>query len=66
MRADQVESAWAVITPVLEAWEAAPPAGFPDYSAGSWGPEGADLLIAREGHSWLKPVVQDEEKGEEE
>jgi glucose-6-phosphate 1-dehydrogenase len=62
MRADQVESAWGVITPVLEAWEAAPPSGFPDYTAGSWGPEGADLLIAGEGHSWLKPVVQDEEK----
>jgi len=65
MRADQVESAWAVITPVLEAWEAAPPAGFPDYPAGSWGPEGGDLLIAREGHSWLKPAVQNERKEEE-
>ncbi len=57
MRADQVESAWSVITPILEAWEAAPPAGFPDYRAGSWGPEGADLLIARDGHSWLRPEV---------
>ncbi len=57
MRADQVESAWAVISPILEAWEAAPPAGFPDYRAGSWGPEGADMLIAREGHSWLKPDI---------
>jgi glucose-6-phosphate 1-dehydrogenase len=56
MRADQVESAWAVISPVLEAWEAVPPAGFPDYPAGSWGPEGADFLIARDGHSWLKPT----------
>jgi glucose-6-phosphate 1-dehydrogenase len=59
MRADQVESAWAVISPVLEAWETAPPTDFPDYPAGSWGPEGADLLIAREGHSWLKPAIQD-------
>jgi glucose-6-phosphate 1-dehydrogenase len=65
MRADQVESAWGVISPVLEAWEAAPPAGFPDYPAGSWGPEGGDLLIAREGHSWLKPAVQNERKEEE-
>ena len=60
MRADQVESAWSVITPVLEAWENAPPANFPDYSAGSWGPEAADLLIAREGHSWLHPSITDE------
>jgi glucose-6-phosphate 1-dehydrogenase len=64
MRADQVESAWAVISPVLEAWEAVPPAGFPDYPAGSWGPEGADFLIARDGHSWLKPTLLAE--GEEE
>ena len=41
MRADQVEAAWAVITPVLEAWEAVPPGDFPDYHAGSWGPESA-------------------------
>ncbi|HTP65346.1 MAG TPA: glucose-6-phosphate dehydrogenase [Geobacteraceae bacterium] len=59
MRADQVESAWSVITPVLEAWETTPPTGFPDYRAGSWGPEGADLLIAREGHSWLMPEVRE-------
>jgi glucose-6-phosphate 1-dehydrogenase len=64
MRADQVERAWAVISPVLEAWEAAPPAGFPDYPAGSWGPEGADHLIARDGHSWLKPAVQNVGKEE--
>jgi glucose-6-phosphate 1-dehydrogenase len=60
MRADQVESAWSVISPVLEAWEAAPPAEFPDYPAGSWGPEGADLLIAKEGHNWLQPAIMAE------
>ena len=61
MRADQVESAWSVITPVLEAWEAAPPTDFPDYPAGSWGPESADLLTAKEGHSWLQPVIPEDE-----
>jgi glucose-6-phosphate 1-dehydrogenase len=63
MRADQVESAWSVVTPVLEAWEASPPADFPDYPAGSWGPETADQLIAREGYSWLQPVVAEDEGG---
>jgi glucose-6-phosphate 1-dehydrogenase len=61
MRADQVESAWAVISPVLDAWEAVPPADFPDYPAGSWGPESADILISKEGHSWLQPTVSDDE-----
>jgi glucose-6-phosphate 1-dehydrogenase len=64
MRADQVESAWSVVSPVLEAWEAAPPADFPDYPAGGWGPETADLLIAREGYSWLQPLSTEEGGGE--
>ncbi|HLO27034.1 MAG TPA: glucose-6-phosphate dehydrogenase [Geobacteraceae bacterium] len=59
MRADQVESAWSVISPIMEAWEAVPSADFPDYPAGSWGPEATDLLIAKEGHSWLQPIVED-------
>jgi glucose-6-phosphate 1-dehydrogenase len=57
MRADQVESAWSLLSPVLEAWESIPPTDFPDYPAGSWGPEAADLLIARDGHSWLQPGI---------
>ena len=60
MRADQVECAWQVVTPILDAWEAVPPADFPDYPAGSWGPEAADLMLAREGHSWLRPAGLEE------
>jgi glucose-6-phosphate 1-dehydrogenase len=57
MRADQVESAWSLLSPILEAWESIPPTDFPDYPAGSWGPEAADILIARDGHSWLQPGI---------
>jgi glucose-6-phosphate 1-dehydrogenase len=53
MRADQVEAAWAVVTPVQEAWAARPPTDFPNHAAGSWGPKEADALLAREGHHWL-------------
>ena len=62
MRADQVESAWGVISPILDVWEAVPAAAFPDYSAGSWGPEAADLLIARDRHNWLQPALAEESK----
>jgi glucose-6-phosphate 1-dehydrogenase len=62
MRADQVESAWSVITPILEAWDSVPPADFPNYQPGSWGPEAADLLIARDGHSWHQPSIKKEEE----
>ncbi len=53
MRSDQVEQAWEVITPVQNAWESRPSLDFPNYAAGSWGPEGAEALIARQGHTWL-------------
>jgi glucose-6-phosphate 1-dehydrogenase len=57
MRADQVEAAWEVVTPVLEGWAAESPPDFPNHPAGSWGPEPADALLAREGHHWLVPAV---------
>ena len=53
MRADQVESAWKVIMPILETWENRVPQDFPNYVPDSWGPEDTDALIARDGHSWI-------------
>jgi glucose-6-phosphate 1-dehydrogenase len=52
MRADQVEAAWKIIQPILEAWQARPPVDFPNYSPGSWGPEDAEALIAKDGVHW--------------
>jgi glucose-6-phosphate 1-dehydrogenase len=51
---DGVEATWAIMTPVLEQWAAHPMEGFPNYSAGSWGPAEADDLLKREGRSWRK------------
>ncbi|HST57729.1 MAG TPA: hypothetical protein VLK84_03505, partial [Longimicrobium sp.] len=52
-RRDEVEAAWTLITPILDAWAAE---GTPEsYPAGSWGPAGADELLAREGRSWAVP-----------
>jgi glucose-6-phosphate 1-dehydrogenase len=53
MRADQVEAAWKIIMPILEAWENRPPVDFPNYSPDSWGPEDAEALIARDGNNWV-------------
>lgn len=52
MRADQVEAAWKVITPILETWQTRAPVDFPNYVPNSWGPEDAEALIARDGHNW--------------
>ncbi len=53
MRSDQVEAAWKVIMPIIEAWQSRPPIDFPNYSPGSWGPEDTEALIARDGHNWI-------------
>src|SRR5690606_29211313 len=53
MRADQVEAAWNILMPILESWEKNPPVDFPNYAAGTQGPEDAEALIARDGHNWL-------------
>jgi glucose-6-phosphate 1-dehydrogenase len=53
MRADQVEAAWKVITPILETWQKRPPVDFPNYAPDSWGPEDAEALIARDGYNWV-------------
>jgi glucose-6-phosphate 1-dehydrogenase len=53
MRADQVEEAWRVITPVLETWAARPPVDFPNYAPDSWGPEDAEALVAQDGFHWV-------------
>lgn len=53
MRADQVEAAWKVVMPIIEAWEQRPPIDFPNYPPDSWGPEDAEALIARDGRNWI-------------
>src|ERR1039457_222711 len=55
MRADQVEAAWQLVMPVLEAWQAALPSDFPNYAAGTWGPEESQRLLSQ-GHSWPSPT----------
>jgi glucose-6-phosphate 1-dehydrogenase len=53
-RADQVESAWTIVDPVLKDWAKTAPTDFPNYAAGSDGPDCADKLIARDGRHWRK------------
>jgi glucose-6-phosphate 1-dehydrogenase len=52
-RADEVEMAWGLIDPILQAWEAnqAPP--LVEYKPGAWGPAEADSMLARDGRKWM-------------
>ena len=51
-RADNIESGWAVVEPVLEYWADTKPYDFPNYRAGSEGPANADQLLERDGRCW--------------
>jgi glucose-6-phosphate 1-dehydrogenase len=55
MRSDQVQAAWELLMPIIETWEANPAPDFPNYAAGTWGPEAAERLVARDGRAWLTP-----------
>ncbi|WP_076072717.1 glucose-6-phosphate dehydrogenase [Sphingomonas montana] len=49
-RADQIESGWEAVQPILDAWAAG---GEPEpYAAGSDGPDAAAALLARDGRAW--------------
>ncbi len=47
-----LETTWALCTPILQAWAAKKPQVFPNYFAGSWGPECSDHLLEHSGHTW--------------
>jgi glucose-6-phosphate 1-dehydrogenase len=53
-RADEVETAWSIVTPIIDSWLDQPPPAFPSYEAGTWGPTAADALLAREGRRWRR------------
>jgi glucose-6-phosphate 1-dehydrogenase len=51
-RADMVEASWAVVTPVLDVWNAVPPRNFPNYTSGSFGPDESEDLMKSHGCYW--------------
>ena len=60
-RRDEVEAEWKIITPIEQAWAELPPPAFPNYAAGSQGPEQAPQLLKGSGHRWM-PMPQQEHK----
>ena len=51
-RQDGIEAMWSVVDPIIKRWEDAPAKEFPNYTAGTWGPEKADDLIKKDGRQW--------------
>jgi len=51
-RQDGIEAMWSVVDPIIEQWENRTAPGFPNYAAGTWGPEEARKLIMADGRYW--------------
>jgi glucose-6-phosphate 1-dehydrogenase len=52
-RHEEVELSWKILDPILEHWAKK---GKPEpYPSGTWGPESANKMLAREGRVWRRP-----------
>jgi glucose-6-phosphate 1-dehydrogenase len=58
-RADMVEASWKIVQPIIDAWKTIPTGDFPNYAAGSWGPEQSFELLRRDGREWRDPTRDD-------
>ncbi len=57
-RHDEVEMAWSLMDPIIQAWSKATPKAkkvVPLYPSGSWGPREADEFIQRDSRRWRRP-----------
>ena len=52
MRRDGVETSWAWVMNILDAWSESGARWLPEYRAGTWGPVEADRLIESDGRKW--------------
>jgi len=53
-RSDEVDRAWEIITAIHDGWETKKPKNFPNYEAGSWGPDEADRLMDGLSTGWRR------------
>ncbi len=65
MRADQVEAAWQLVQPVLENWKANPSVNFPNDASGTFGPEAAETLIAKDGNQWITMSINSKSQNDD-
>jgi glucose-6-phosphate 1-dehydrogenase len=52
IRGDEAEEAWRVLDPLLKTWGREAPPEFPNYAAGTMGPDAADRFLQRDGRRW--------------
>ena len=56
IRSDEVEQAWSFIDQLQAGWQAEDPGDpLPEYSAGTWGPTEADVMLGKANRRWRRP-----------
>ena len=53
MRDDQIEAAWKVVMPMLDAWKKSPGKQLSFYEAGTWGPVAANKMLKPFAKDWF-------------
>ncbi len=53
-RQDMVDASWKAVQPVLDVWSETKHQ-FPNYDAGTWGPQASEEMLQRRGHTWRVP-----------
>ncbi|MBA3527961.1 MAG: glucose-6-phosphate dehydrogenase, partial [Propionibacteriaceae bacterium] len=51
---EEVELSWQILDPILDYWASIDERPS-DYESGSWGPQSADEMLARDGFTWRRP-----------
>jgi glucose-6-phosphate 1-dehydrogenase len=55
-RKDMTERGWEIVMPILDNWATMKDeASFPNYEAGTWGPQAVEDLVERQGRKWRRP-----------
>ena len=54
IRNDEIEEAWDLLAPILNAWDSANPPPVCQYQAGTWGPTESAQLLKSSNHQWRR------------
>jgi glucose-6-phosphate 1-dehydrogenase len=54
-RNDMTERGWEIVMPILEEWASNSNVDFPNYEAGTWGPQASHEIMGHQGRHWRRP-----------
>jgi glucose-6-phosphate 1-dehydrogenase len=61
-RSDSIDVCWRLVDPVIGGWKRKNSPPLLSYPRGSWGPQAAEELMAKDGRAWQLLCLEDPEK----